>query len=392
MLSVEDAQSRLLALGRPLQMETVPLREAAGSWAAAPILARRTQPAASLSAMDGYAIRYADLPGPWTIVGESAAGAGLDRAIGAGEAARIFTGAPLPAGTDTILIQEDAARDGDRLRLMGERPAASGEFVRAAGSDFVRDTILVPSGMRLTPARIGLAAMGGHGSLPVRRRPRVAILSTGSELVEPGALADGIMLPSANGPMISALLAGNAHAEDRGIVRDDLDALARAFADAAADVDILVTIGGASVGDHDLVRPALARAGASIDFWRVAMRPGKPMMAGRLGNTVVIGLPGNPVSAFVTAILFLRPLVAHLAGAADPLPRLRRLPLGAPLPANGLRAAYLRANTAGERLLPLSDQDSAGLLALASADALIVRGAHAPAAASGEIAAFLPIT
>ncbi len=191
--------------------------------------------------------------------------------------------------------------------------------------------------------------------------------------------------------MLAGLLGDTAQVEDRGIVRDDLDALTRAFTEAASGADILVTTGGASVGDHDLVRPALARADASLDFWRVAMRPGKPVMAGQLGRTLVIGLPGNPVSAFVTATLFLKPLIARLAGAADPLPPVRRLPLAATLPANGERASFLRATLAERGLLALPDQDGAALATLAAADALIVRPPHAPPAGLGESTAFLSI-
>ncbi|MDO6416817.1 molybdopterin molybdotransferase MoeA [Sphingomonas sp. BIUV-7] len=391
MLAVAEAQARLLALAEPLPIETVLLAEAAGRFAASAVAARRTQPAADLSAMDGYAIRFADLPGPWRVVGESAAGAGLDRAIGAGEAARIFTGAPLPAGADTILIQEETSRDGDRVSLTGDAPARQGLFVRPKGSDFTDDAPLIAPGARLTPARIALAAIGGHGCLAVRRRPCVTILATGDELVEPGAPTAGVMLPSSNGPMLAAMLGDAADVTLHAIVRDDLDALAQAITEAAAHADILVTIGGASVGDHDLVRPALSRAGAELDFWRVAMRPGKPLMAGRLGGTTVLGLPGNPVSAFVTATLFLRPLVAHLAGAADPLPTTHYLPIADTLPANGERAAYLRARIADGALHVLPDQDSASLSTLAAADALVIRPPHAPALPAAASAAFLPL-
>lgn len=391
MLSVEEAQARLLALAEPLPIETVALGEAAGRWAAATILAKRSQPAADLSAMDGYAIRFADLPGPWDVVGESAAGSGLDRAIGHGEAARIFTGAPLPTGADTILIQEDAARDSDRLGLTGDAPGRRGMFVRRQGADFTNGAALIAPGALLTPALIALAAIGGHGALPVRRRPRVAILSTGNELVAPGTSASGVMLPASNGPMLTALLGATARIDDRGIIRDDLDALTTAFADAAASADILVTTGGASVGDHDLVQPALAQAGATLDFWRVAMRPGKPILAGRLGDAFVLGLPGNPVSAFVTAMLFLKPLIAHLSGASDPLPRPQTLPLATALRPNDQRADHLRAVIRDGALHPLPDQDSALLATLAAADALILRPPHAPAAEAGDMAMFLPL-
>jgi molybdopterin molybdotransferase len=384
LLAVAEAQARIIALGSVLPIETVPLLAAAGRCAAEDVVALRTQPAANLSAMDGYAIRFAELPGPWTVVGESAAGRGLATGLAPGEAARIFTGAPLPPGADTVMIQEEAGRDGDRLTLTGEGPPGQGAHVRRAGSDFVEATTLVEAGAVLTPARIALAAIGGHGDLQVRRRARVALLSTGDELVAPGTATDGGRLPASNAPMLAALL-GHMPVDvvDRGIVPDRLDALVAAF-HAAADADVIVTTGGASVGDHDLVRPALEAAGATLDFWRVAMKPGKPLMAGRLGNTVVIGLPGNPVSAFVTAGLFLKPLLAAMIGAGDPLPSARAATLAAPLPATGKRAEYLRARWHGGLVEPLEGQDSAALVMLAAAELLIARPPDAPAAARGD--------
>jgi len=391
LLSVAEAQARLIGLASPLAIETVPLGAAAGRWAAEDIPALRTQPAADLSAMDGYAIRFAELPGPWTVVGESAAGGGLGHALLPGEAARIFTGAPLPAGADTVLVQEEAAREDDQLRLDGEGPAKAGQHIRRAGSDFATGTTLVSAGEALTPARIALAAIGGHGLLPVRRRPRIVLISTGDELVPPGAPAEGVRLPASNGPMLAALLASRpAEIEDRGIVRDDLDAIAAAFRDAAG-ADIIVTTGGASVGDHDLVRPALEKAGAALDFWRVAMKPGKPLMAGRLNDAIVLGLPGNPVSAFITARLFLLPLIAHMLGASEPLPASTLARLDGDLPATGKRAEYVRAIRTETGVRPLRGQDSAALLAFASADALIARPPDAPPAPAGEMVDVLPL-
>jgi len=391
LLSVAEAQARLLALTALLPSESVTLAAAAGRWAAADIHARRTQPAADLSAMDGYAIRFAELPGPWTVVGASAAGAGLGRPLAPGEAARIFTGAPVPEGADTILVQEEAARDGDMLRLGGEGPSRPGQHVRPAGHDFAIGTPLILAGEPLTPARIGLAAIGGHGVLPVRRRPRVALISTGDELVAPGAPVHGVQIPASNGPMLAAMLGRfPVEIEDHGIVRDDLDAIAATFA-RAAGADIVVTTGGASVGDHDLVRPALEQAGATLDFWRVAMKPGKPLMAGRLGDTIVLGLPGNPVSAFVTARLFLLPLLAHMLGSADPLPAPAEARLDGRLPPTGKRAEYVRAARTADGVRPLLGQDSAALLALASADVLIVRAPDSPEAEAGAVVDILPL-
>jgi len=389
-MPVAEAQARLFALAPRIDTETVPLRDAAGRWAAADILARRTQPAASLSAMDGYALRFTDLPGPWRVTGESAAGRPFAGSIAPGEAVRIFTGAALPGGADTVLVQEEARREGETLLLAGEGPAHIGRNVRRKGLDFQESDLLIAAGHRLTPARIGLAATAGHGTLPVNRRIRVATLATGDELVPPGSAATGLALPESNGAMIAALLADlPVETINLGIVPDRLDALADAFR--AMDADILVTTGGASVGDHDLVRPALEAAGGTLDFWRIALRPGKPMLAGRLGGAVVLGLPGNPVSAFVTATLFLKPLIAAMAGAADPLPRTWAAPLGEPIPANGERTDYLRAELVDGRICASTIQDSSMLLTLGRAGCLIVRAPHAPPAPAGEMVEILPL-
>lgn len=392
LLPVADAQTRLLALATPLPAETLPLGEAAGRYLAEDCTATRGQPAADLSAMDGYAIAFADIPGPWRVTGESVPGTLPDGAIAGGEAMRIFTGAPLPAGADTILIQEEAARDGDTLILTGEGPRRHGQHVRAANSDFARGQRLVAHGALLTAARIGLAAMGGYGRLSVGRRPRVALISTGDELVLPGEPVSGVQLPASNAIMLRAMLEPNgAIVDDRGIVRDDFDTLAAAF-DAARGADIIVTSGGASVGDHDLVRPVLDAIGGTLDFWKIAMKPGKPLLAGKLGDAIIVGLPGNPVSTFVTATLFLLPLVRALQGAADPLPPTHRVRLGAPLPACGGRAEYLRGVWANGEVIQATEQDSAAMVSLASANALIVRVAGASAADAGEMAEILAIS
>lgn len=383
LLPIAEAQSRLLALATPVAPETLPLAEAAGRWASAPVAALRTQPAADLSAMDGYAIRFADLPGPWQVIGESAAGRAFAGEVQRGQAVRIFTGAYMPAGADTVLVQEEAARDGDRLALSGEGPAFRGRNVRVRGLDFAEGDALVAPGERITPTRLALAAVAGHAALPVRRRVRVALAATGDELVPPGApIGDG-RLPETNRAMLAAQLADlPVEIVDLGILPDRLDALRSAFAGCQAD--LLVTTGGASVGDHDLVRPALEAAGATIDFWRIALRPGKPMMAGRLGQMVTLGLPGNPVSAFVTTLLFVRPLIAHLAGAADPFPRSRPALLGEAIPANGERTDYIRAELRDGLAFASTIQDSSMLRTLARAGCLIVRPPHAPAANAGE--------
>jgi molybdopterin molybdotransferase len=384
MITPEEAQARILALGVPVAVETVALLDAAGRWAASDVRARRTQPARDLSAMDGYAIRFADLPGPWRVAGVSAAGSPFGGPVGAGEAARIFTGAAVPKGADTIIIQEEVARDGDRITLSGEGPPHEGAHIRRAGSDFASGDRVIGVGDHLNPARLALAAMGGHGTLDVQRRIRVAIVSTGDELVPVGTDVGDDRLPNSNAPMLAAMLGAlPVEINDLGIVPDDRAALAAAFA-LAYDCDIIVTSGGASVGDHDLVRPVLLDLGATLDFWKVAMRPGKPLMAGRLGDTIVLGLPGNPVSAFVTATLFLRPLVRHLSGARDPLPRRVLATCNAPLPAVGPRTDFVRARWEGSVLACLPSGDSGMLSGLAQAEALIVRAAGSDATDAGQ--------
>jgi len=382
LLPVAEAQARLLALAAPLAVETVPLIDATGRWAAEDVIARRTQPAADLSMMDGYAIRFADLPGPWAVIGESRAGAGYGGMLHAGDAVRIFTGAPVPEGADAILIQEEATRDGDLLQLSGEGPPNIGSSIRRFGSDFAAGDRLIAQGARLTPGRIAAAAVGGHGALAVRRKPRLSLLSTGDELVPPGETAEGAMLPASNGVMLRAQIGSMAEIRDAGIVPDRLDALVDAFR--SAEADIIVTTGGASVGDHDLVRPALAELGAELDFWRIRMRPGKPLLAGRFGDAIVLGLPGNPASAFVTAQIFLLPLIARLGGASAPVPSTEPATLAEALPQVGNRDDYVRATLSGGRVTALPNQDSGALSTLALADALIVRPAGAPPAAAGE--------
>lgn len=392
LLPIADALDRLRALAVPLPVVELPLVECSARLLAADRSALRTQPAADLSAMDGYAIRFAERPGPWRVIGESAAGSRPEQAIGPAEAMRIFTGAPMPAGADCVLVQEDATRDGDRVRMSGDGPVGPGAHVRRAGSEFSDGDPLLLAGQRLTPARIALAAVAGHGTLPVRRPARIAIVSTGDELVPPGASVAPGQLPSSNAAMLAAMLAGwPVLIDDLGIVADDRAALRRTFERAARTVDILVTIGGASVGDHDLVRPALADAGAMLDFWRVAIKPGKPLMAGRLGAALLLGLPGNPVSAFVTATLFLLPLIAAMLDDAARLPLRKSMPLARALPATGNRAEYLRARSADGQAEAIGDQGSAGVVALAAADLLIVRPPATPAASPGDSAEVLII-
>jgi molybdopterin molybdotransferase len=296
---------------------------------------------------------------------------------------RIFTGARLPDGADTVVVQEDVARDGDRVRLTGDGPSREGAHIRRAGLDFGAGETVLRAGDRLTPARIGLAAASGNAVLKVVRRPRVALLATGDELVPPGITPGDDQIVSSHGVMLAALLRNIADVRDLGLQPDDAGSISRAIA-AAADADLLLTIGGASVGERDLVQQALRDAGADIDFWKVAIKPGKPMIAGVLGDTRVLGLPGNPVSAFVCAVLFALPMLRKMAGFTDPHHRIVEARLLSDLPANGPRRDHIRARFDGVGVAPAPVQDSAMLSVLASSNALIVREAGAAAANPGD--------
>lgn len=390
LLPVAEAQARLFALAPPLSSTQVPVAAAAGRWLAHDVMALRNQPWADLSAMDGYAVRAAEAPGPWRVTSESAAGGAVPSPLLPGEACRIFTGAPLPAGADAILIQENAVRDGDMLHASDD-PLPPRRHVRPAASDFAIGARLLARGSRLGPAQIALAVLGGHGTLPVGGRPRIALLSTGNELVQPGAPTPPGSLPSSNAPMLAAMLAAlPCDVIDLGIVPDDLRAMVEAL-ERARDADIIVSTGGASVGDHDMVRPALAQAGGSLDFWKIRMRPGKPLIAGKIGPAVFLGLPGNPVSAFVTATLFLLPMIRHMGGAGTPLPGTIPAPLATALPATGDRDDYLRAYRGDGGVVSVTSQDSAATAAMAMADCLILRPAGSPPAEAGAVVTILPL-
>ena len=382
-LPLAEAQERLLSAVEPLSAETVPAREAIGRYLAEPLVAARTQPAADLSAMDGYSVRADDLAGPWKVVGESAAGHPYAGSLRPGEAIRISTGALMPPGDGAVLLQENATREGEALALNGEgEPTA--RHIRRTGFDFREGDALLEAGARIGPAQLALALAAGRGEVAVHRLPSLAILDSGDELAaEPTACAPH-QIPASNGAMLAAMAVPHAASVLRlGPVPDRMDAMLAAL-DKAADADVIVTSGGASVGDHDLVRPALEQWGAQIDFWRVAVRPGKPLLVARKGRQWLVGLPGNPVSSYVTAFLFLLPLLRRLGGAADPLPRPLTVRLGADMPEVGNRTEFIRARLAEGALVPVHEQDSSALAALARAEVLIERPAGAPATAAGS--------
>ena len=392
LLPVADALKRIIASATSLETQTVALADTLGRTLAEDISAQRTQPPFPASAMDGYAVRAEDVarvPVTLKVIGTSAAGHGFAGRVNAGEAVRIFTGAPVPDGADTIIIQENTNQlDGAVEVLQSEK---LGTYVRPAGLDFKTGDVLLKKGTRLGPCELAIAAAMNHGTLPVVRRPRIAILATGDELVQPGQNPGPDQIVASNTFAVGAY-ARNAGAEiiDLGIAGDsfaDIERSIRAARDAKADV--LVTLGGASVGDHDLVQSALTREGMELGFWKIAMRPGKPLMHGQLGDMQILGLPGNPVSAIVCGVLFLVPLVRALSG--DPQAgrdRSEAAVLGGDLKENDTREDYLRAEIKDGPGLPVatpfSRQDSSMLRVLAQSHCLVIRAPHAPAAKAGD--------
>ncbi len=393
-LTVAAALARILATAPdPLPAEDVTLSAARGRTLARDLPARRSQPPVAVSAMDGYAVRAADIarpPATLALVGESAAGRGFSGELAPGQAARIFTGAPVPAGADTVLMQENATASGASVTALQAEPP--GRHIRAAGLDFREGEIGLPAGRRFAAGDMALAAAMNHAAVPVTRQPRVAILATGDELVPPGVEPGLAQIVASNSFALAAIVEGaGGVALDLGIACDSFDALGRGIRAARdGNADVLVTLGGASVGDHDLVQEALVREGMALGFWRIAMRPGKPLMHGRLGALRVLGLPGNPVSSIVCGVLFVRPLVRALSGdpEAGMLP-VEAARLGCDLPANGDRQDYMRATLVlSTQGLPVASpapvQDSSTLRVLAGAQCLVVRPPQAPPARTGE--------
>lgn len=396
LLPVEDARARIIDAVRPTPSEFVALAEARGRTLAADVAATLDQPPFNASAMDGYAVRAEDVaavPVELQVIAEVSAGSAFPGTLGPGEAARIFTGAPVPDGADAIVIQENTARDGDTVTV--SHSAGSGRFIRPRGLDFSHGETLLTQGTRLGAREISLAASMNHPTVPVRRKPRVALLPTGDELVMPGTAPSPTQIISSNNFGLAAMVEHyGGTAVDLGIAGDSLEALGDAIG-GVGDVDILVTLGGASVGDHDLVHRALTDAGMKPDFWKIAMRPGKPLMFGRLGDVRVLGLPGNPVSSIVCAYVFLRPLLDALLGSSHDSKPVRAM-LGAELAANDERQDYLRASlsTSADGMLtatPSTRQDSSMLRTLAKADCLLIRPPFDPARGIGQPVNVLPI-
>jgi molybdopterin molybdotransferase len=391
LMAVAEALKRVLTDARPLPAESVPLDDALGRVLTEDVVALRTQPPAAVSAMDGYAVRASDVaqaPTTLKVIGEVAAGHPFVGQVGPGQAARIFTGGVMPAGSDTVIIQEHTSQTGDTVTV--QKSTTKGRNVRAQGIDFVQNQVLLHKGHRLSDRDLMLAAAMNHPSVCVHRRPKVAVLGTGDELVAPGGAPKFGEIVYSNGFALTAIVRDEgAEVCDLGIARDRIEDIVASVRRAREwGADILLTSGGASVGDHDLVQRALAAEGLTLSFWRVALRPGRPMMHGRLNEMQVLGVPGNPVSSYVCAFLFLVPLIRRLAGRRD----IERTPeialLGSDLPANDERADYLRATlaagTAGPIATPVPSQDSSLMAPLAKADCLLIREPHAPAALAGS--------
>ena len=391
LMPVAEALRLVLADAKPLPAEFVTLDHAAARVLTKDVAALRTQPPSAVSAMDGYAVRASDVanaPAALKVIGEIAAGHPFVGEVGTGQAVRIFTGGVMPDGSDTVVIQELASREGDVVTV--QKVTSKGRNVRGQGIDFAQGDVLLRKGRRLSDRDVMLAAAMNHPHLSVHRRPRVAVLGTGDELVPPGGSPKSGEIVYSNGFALASLgRAEGAEVRDLGIANDRVESITQAIKRAREwDADILVTSGGASVGEHDLVQRALTAEGLSLSFWRVALRPGRPMMHGRLGAMQVLGVPGNPVSSYVCAFLFLVPLIRRLSGRMDVEPQPERARLGCGLPANDERADYLRATLTpgpdGPVATPLPSQDSSLMAPLAKADCLVIRDPGAPAVPTGS--------
>ena len=391
LISVAQALDHVLSHAVPLPPEQVPLDDALGRVLAADLEALRTQPPADVSAMDGYAARASDVataPVELRVIGEVAAGRPFTSAVGTGQAARIFTGGVMPAGADTVVVQEITERKPDAVTVL--KPVSKGRHIRRQGLDFRRGDTLFSAGHRLSARDLALLAGMNHPIVPVHRRPKVALFATGDELVPPGTEPGPGQIVYSNGFALAALARQEGTAVvDLGLVKDELEPTVAAVRAAGQDAaDILVTTGGASVGEYDLVHKAFAAEGMDLSFWKVAMRPGRPLMYGRLAGMQVLGLPGNPVSAYVCAFLFLVPLIRRMSGRSDLAMPTESALLGSDLSANDERADYLRATLRESSEGPIATafpvQDSSMMVPLAKADCLIIRKPYAPASGAGS--------
>ena len=390
MISVSEAEERILSVICPMPLEQVVITDSFGRVAGEDIRSRRTQPPMPVSAMDGYAVRAEDIsktPVELQVVGYAPAGGSYETSLNAGEAVRIFTGAPVPFGANTIIIQENTKQIGEIVSI--NESAKIGRYIRPAGLDFSEDDILISAGTRMTARHVGLMAAMNVPWMMAHRRPRVAILATGDEIVMPGEPIGQNQIVSSNAIALSAFVkAMGGEPVLLGIAPDDRDALSQ-IASGIVGNDVLVTTGGASVGDHDLVQDVLSNRGMNIDFWRIAMRPGKPLMFGEIDGIPVLGLPGNPVSSLVCAMIFLRPALAKMQGLQKIQHDIHQMISASDLPENDQRQDYLRAmiendGSKGETIRVFSEQDSSMMATLTNSDALIIREPHAPALKAGE--------
>jgi len=384
MISVREALDNLFALTAVMPVEHIALRDANGRVLACEVTAQRTQPPFAASSMDGYALRRAEVEpdAMFKVVGEAAAGHRFDGSLRAGQAVRIFTGAPVPDGADFVVIQEDVTRRGDLITL--GHNIGSKDNIRPAGGDFVEGSPL-SAPRRLRPADIALLAAMNIASVPVYVKPVVAIIATGDELVQPGETPGPDQIIASNTYGLAAMLENlGATARLMPIARDNAASLKRSF-ELAQGADLVITIGGASVGDHDLVAPVAAELGMQQSFYKVAMRPGKPLMAGRLENSAMVGLPGNPVSAMVCGSIFVAPMIRAMLGLGQQSAPERLIPLATDIPANGPREHYMRADLLNGTVTPASRQDSSLLSVLAEASALMVRPPNDPAQPAGAM-------
>ena len=398
LLPVAEAQQSIIDAVGPLPAEQISLADGLGRVLAREVASRRDQPPMAMSAMDGYAVRAADvasLPATLNVVGYAPAGHAFDGSVGPGEAVRIFTGAPVPDGADTIVIQENTEQSDEIVRVV-DGTAPVGRYIRPAGLDFATGDVLLPRGKVLTARDVGLSAAMNVPWLSVHRKPRISILATGDEIVMPGDPIGRDQIVSSNALSLAAFITAQGGTPlDLGIAPDEEDGL-RALAAGARGSDILVTTGGASVGDHDLVQSVLGDIGLKVDFWRIAMRPGKPLMFGRIDGTFLIGLPGNPVSSLVCAIMFLAPAIRKMLGMENLLPETGTARLGSDLPENDEREDYLRARLTRDEngdliATPYSKQDSSMFATIARADALVIRKPFIKAAMAGSPVQYIPL-